>query len=283
MPPGRKSAKAAPKPPPKKEVKDPKGKEQHKEAPKLRLVPGAGWNVDNFNYLKTLPPEMLGDCIYKMFDIPLIYKADERHAAIKIFVEYHVDAFQMARQFTEIYKSMKVIALLSDYLNCVPSFSSSRDSFTDWVARARSELDGGDFTKPDVQLIDDFIETHLRRDAHIVHFVLTHDIVKKYDQEGLKLFRTVAPPPKKDAQVKQEEVAAPIETMVVIDESLNQAKIMREREIQEQLAAFVVEKFDEINEVLDRRNEQILAQIAGLQDLIDGGAKKPAKRGLGGD
>jgi hypothetical protein len=282
MPPGRKSAKAAPKPPPKKDLKDAKAKEV-KEAPKLRLVPGAGWNVDNFNYLKTIPPELLADSIYKMFDIPLLYKADDRHNAIRIFVEYHVEAFQMARQFTEIYKSMKIIAMLSDYLNCVPSFASSRDSFTDWVARARAELDGGDFTKPDVQLIDDFIETHLRRDAHIVHFVLTHDIVKKYDQEGLKLFRTVAPPPKKDAQVKQEEVVAPIETMVVIDESLNQAKIQREREIQEQLAAFVVEKFDEINEALDRRNDQVLMQIAALQELIDGGAKKPPKRGLGSD
>jgi hypothetical protein len=282
MCPGRKSVKAVAKPPPKKELKETKTKELQKEVPKLRLVPGAGWNVDNFNYLKTISPDLLADSIYKMFDIPLLYKADERHAAIRIFVEFHVEAFQMARQFVEIYKSMKVIAMLSDYLNCVPSFSSSRDSFTDWVARARAELDGGDFTKPDVQLIDDFIETHLRRDAHIVHFVLTHDIVKKYDQEGLKLFRTVAPPPKKDAQVKQEEVVAPIETLVVIDESLNQAKIQREREIQEQLAQFVADKFDEINEALERRNDQILAQIATLQEAIDG-PKKPPKRVMGSD
>jgi hypothetical protein len=275
MCPARRSAKAAPKPLPKKEIKDTKSKEPpHKEPPKLRLVPGGGWNADNFNYLKTIPPELLTDSIYKMFDIPLLYKADERHAAIRIFLEFHVDAFQMAKQFAEIYKSMKVIALLSDYLICVPSFASSRDSFTDWFARARAELDGGDFTKADIQIIETFIESNLRNNAHLLHFVLTHEIVKQYDQEGLKLFRTVAPPPQKNSQVKTEEKVAPIEAMVVIDESLNQAKIMRDRELQEQLSAFVAEKFEEINEVLERRNDQLLGQIAGLQDMIDGGVKK---------
>jgi len=276
MSPAKKVTKKEIKPPVKREAKQSTIREPpHKEVPKLRIAPGAGWNAENFNYLKSIPPEQLSDSIYKMFDIPLLYKGDDRHTAIRIFVEFHVQAFQLAVQFSEIYKSMKVIAMLSDYLSCVPAFACSRDSFSDWVARARTELENGDFTRPDVLLIENFIESNLRPNSHVLHFVLTHDIVKKYDQEGLKLFRTVLPVKEvkeKDSQV-QEKVEV-VEAFVVVDERLNQAKLQRERELQEQLKEFIAEKFEEINEVLERRQEQLLGQIAIIQEAIDGSAKK---------
>jgi hypothetical protein len=260
------------KPPPKSStLKDTKTREApHKEVPKLRVSPGAGWNVENFNYLKNIPPDQVPDSIYKMFDIPLLYKDDERHAAIRIFVEFHTHTFTLATQFAEIYKSMKVIAMLSDYLASVPAFSSSRDSFNDWVTRVRVELDGGDFTKPDVQIVENFIESHLRPNAHVLHFVLTHDTVRRYDREGLKLFRSVLPPrPEKEAKDVEEKVEV-VESFAIVDEGLNEAKLQRERELQDQLREFIAEKFEEINEVVERRQDQLVAQIVQLQDVIEG-------------
>jgi hypothetical protein len=206
-----------------------------------------------------------------MFDIPLLYKNDERHVAIRIFVEFHVRAFGLATQFPEIYKSMKMIAMLSDYLASVPAFASSRDSFNDWVMRVRVELDNGDFTKPDVQLVEAFIESQLRTNAHVLHFVLSDDIVKKYDKEGLKLFRTVLPPrPEKDTAKKAEEKVEVVESFGIVDESLNEAKLEREREVVEQLKEFIAQKFEEIGEAVERRQEQLVVQIVTLQEAIDG-------------
>jgi hypothetical protein len=268
------------KPPPKtKELKDTKMREPpHKEVPKLRVNPGAGWSAENFNFLKSIPPAEVPDSIYKMFGIPLLYKTDDQHSAVHIFVEFHARAFGLAAQFAEIYKSMKMIAMLSDYLASVPAFASPRDSFNDWVTRVRVELDNGDFTKADVQLVEAFIESHLRANAHVLHFVLTDDIVKRYDKEGLKLFRTVVPPrPEKDAANKPEEKVEVVESFAVVDERLNDAKMQRERELQEQLREFVAQKFEEISEVVERRQDQLIAQIVGLQDAIDGTGR--TKRG----
>jgi hypothetical protein len=265
--------KSVAKPSPKtKDPKDTKSREPaHKEAPKLRINPGAGWNVDNFNYLKSIPAEQVPDSIYKMFDIPLLYKNDEQHAAIRIFVEFHIQTFQLALQFLEIYKSMKMIAMLSDYLASVPAFSSSRDSFNDWVTRVRVELENGDFTKTDVQMVETFIETQLRANAHVLHFVLTHDTVKRYDKAGLKLFRTVPPPrPEKESANNTEEKVEVVESFAIVDESLNEAKLQRERELQEHLREFMVEKFEEIGEIVERRQEQLLTQMIVLQEALDG-------------
>jgi hypothetical protein len=278
----KRSSKKEVKTPAKSNARDTKAKEPpHKDVPKLRITPGAGWNADNFNYLKSVPLDQLSDSIYKMFDIPLLYMDDDRHAAIRIFVEFHVQVFHLAVQFPEIYKSMKVIAMLSDYLACVPAFASSRDSFSDWVARARIELENGDFSRPDVQLIEGFIESNLRPNAHVLHFVLTHDIVRTYDREGLKLFRTVLPV-KQEKEKKQAAAAAAdlekklevVEAFVVVDEGLNEAKFARERELQEQMKEFIAEKFEEINEVVERRQEQLLTQIVAIQEALDGTAKK---------
>jgi hypothetical protein len=263
------------KPPPKPgALKDTKGREApHREVPRLRVSPGAGWNAENFNFLKSIPPDQVPESIYKMFDIPLLYKGDEIHAAIRIFVEFHAQTFALATQFAEIYKSMKVIAMLSDYLASVPAFSSSRDSFNDWVTRVRVELDSGDFTKPEVQIVENHIESQLRPNAHVLHFVLTHDTVRRYDKEGLKLFRSVLPPrPEKEAKDVEEKVEV-VESFAIVDESLNEAKLQRERELQEQLREFIAEKFEEISEVVERRQDQLVAQVVQLQDVIEGTAR----------
>jgi hypothetical protein len=48
------------------------------------------------NFLKSIPPDQAPDSIYKMFDFLLLYKNDELHVAIRIFVEFHAQAFGLA-------------------------------------------------------------------------------------------------------------------------------------------------------------------------------------------
>jgi hypothetical protein len=47
-----------------------------------------------------------------------------------------------------------------------------------------------------------------------------------------------------------------VESFGIVDESLNEAKLQREREVVEQLKEFIAQKFEEIGEVVERRQEQ---------------------------
>jgi len=69
-----------------------------------------------------------------------------------------------------------------------------------------------------------------------------------------------------------------VEPVFVVDEGLNEAKIRKERELQEHLQEFVEQRFEEIAEVLERRHEQLLEKILRMEEAIDGTGKrrKPA-------
>jgi hypothetical protein len=167
---------------------------------------------------------------------------------------------------------MKVLAILSDYLGCVPHFASSNTGFADWCRRSKTEIENGDFAQPEVDVIETYIDGNLRENSQVLHFVLTHEIVKKYDQEGLKLFRPVIQVQQEDTDVKEEKVEV-VETFCFVDESLNEAKIQRDKELQDQLAKMFAEKFDMINEVLEKRNEGLISQLIVIQEGIDGPTK----------
>ena len=188
-------------------ARDSKSKKEEQPPPRLILNAGAGWTLENYNYVKAQPPEKLTDNIYKIFGIPLLYKTSVEHPAIQIFVEFHQTAFTFAQQFTDTGKALMTLMILTDYIGNVPAFSSSKDSFAQWVERATKVIQTCEFTPAERQLVTSYINNNLRTNAHVLHFVITHEAMKKLDAEGLKLFHPASAPKKENTD--EEDAAVP--------------------------------------------------------------------------
>lgn len=261
-----------------KETKQPTAAQLKVEAAKLRLSPGSGWIPENYRYLKTLPVTDITDNIYKMFSIPLMYKNDESRAAIHIFVEFQVESFNFSLQFADITKAMRTIALLNDFIGCVPSFNSSKVSFGEWAEKAQRQIAAFEFTSQETQNMLNYINKNLKTNAHIYHFVLTNDAIQKMDAEGLKLFRPVIIERQETTnEVQEQNPDANSETgpQFALDDINPEQQRQKEEMILEVIEEAMADNYARIQAVIDNRNELILNRMNNI-DIMDG--SKPTAR-----
>ena len=257
-------------------VRESKAKKEDQEPPRPVLNAGAGWTLENYHYVKSQPPEKLNDNIYKIFGIPLLYKTSLEHPAIQIFVEFHQTAFTFAQQFTDAGKALMTLMILTDYIGNVPAFSSSKDSFAQWVERATKVIQTCEFTPAERQLVTSYINNNLRTNAHVLHFVLTHEAMKKLDEEGLKLFHPATAPKKEntdeeDATVPDPnaELEAQLAAAAAAERSAEE-EAQRQAELQQAIEAIVTENMTRLKTAVDARNEKLLQQLLALEEKFDG-------------
>jgi hypothetical protein len=252
------------------------------EPPRLTISPGAGWTVENYNVMKAAPKEKLTDNIYKIFGIPLLYKTSSEHPAIQIFVEFHLSAFAFAQQFVDTGKALMTLMILGDYLGNVPAFSDSKSSFGEWVQRTTKVIQNTEFTPAEQHIVMSYINNNLRANAHVLHFVITHEAMQRLDSEGLKLFHPVfaakkektdvidvkAPDPK--AELEAQLAAAAAAAAGAAEEA------RRKQELQHQIETILNESMTKMRSAVDSRNEVLMQGLVEAQERLDG---KPRRVG----
>ena len=257
-------------------VRDSKSKKEEQPPPRLVLNAGAGWTLENYNYVKAQPPEKLTDNIYKIFGIPLLYKTSVEHPAIQIFVEFHQTAFTFAQQFTDTGKALMTLMILTDYIGNVPAFSSSKDSFAQWVERATKVIQTCEFTPAERQLVTSYINNNLRTNAHVLHFVITHEAMKKLDAEGLKLFHPATAPKKENTDEEDAAVPDPnaeLEAQLAAAAAAERGaaeEAQRQAELQQAVEAIVTENMTRLKAAVDGRNEKLLQQMLAIEEAQTG-------------
>jgi hypothetical protein len=78
------------------------------------------------------------------------------------------------------------------------------------------------------------------------------------------------PHSEKEFTKNPEEKVEVVEWFSIVDESLKEAKLQREGEVQEQQKDFIAEKFEEINEVMECQHKQLVIETVTLQNVNDG-------------
>lgn len=263
-----------------KDARDSRSKNIVEEPAKLVLNPGAGWTNENYHYIKTVPREKLENELYKMFGVPLMYKTDPEHAAIKIFIEYHITSFLFASQFADASKALMVLTLLTDYLGNVPAFSSSKSSFGLWVERASKVIQNTDFTQQETQVIMSYISNNLRANSHVLHFVITNEFIQKMDQEGLKLFKPIIAVKKENAEENNNQGPSPDDELeaqlaaAALAERGAAEEAQRQLELAQSIEGMVAESLNTIKTALDQRNDVLIQQLFAIEDRIDGTSKR---------
>lgn len=262
-------------------TRDVKAKREEQEPPRLILNAGAGWTLENYNYMKAAPKEKIADNVYKIFGIPLMYKSTDEHPAIQIFVEFHQTAFTFAQQFTDTGKALMALMILTDYIGNVPAFSSSRDSFAQWAERATKVIQASEFTPAEKQVMTSYINTNLRSNSHVLHFVITHDAMKKLDEEGLKLFHPVMTAKKEstdETNVNAPTANAELEAQLAAAAAAERGaaeEARKKMELQQAIETIMTENMTRLKTALDARNDQLLTQIFAVEERIDG---KPGRK-----
>ena len=259
-----------------------KPKDEPIEPINVEFTPSAGWTTDNYLYLKTLPNDQILDKIYEMFGIPLSYKTDKTKSAIQVFAEFHQSAFQFVQQFPETTKALSFIAILSDYISSVPSFSSAKDSFSTWLEKATKQIESLDYSPNEQQAILAYLNKNIRQNAHIVHFVLTKDAVEMAEREGINLFRIVEVDNKstseEEARLAAQRQNEYEQQQLMLQKAMKEKKEAEEREKQEKLAKAIqeimTENFARIQETLEKRNDALVAQLMAIEAQIDASQKK---------
>ena len=250
------------------------------ELPKAVLQAGAGWTLENYQYLKTLPAEKQLDGLYKVFAIPLRYKNDETHAAVKVFIEFQMTSFTFAQQFNEPNKALMILMLLSDYIGNVHQFSSSKDSFANWVEKATKIIQNSDFTPNEQNVLTNYINSGLRNNAHVLHFILTNEAMQKLDAEGLQLFKPVSAGKKEntDDNDKDKDAQAELEAQLAaaaLTEKKKAEAAQKEAEMIQAMDTIINENMNRIKAQLDQRTEQLLQHLYAAEEKIVG---KPNRR-----
>jgi sulfur relay (sulfurtransferase) complex TusBCD TusD component (DsrE family) len=260
--------------------KDTRGKKEEPEPVKLTLTPGAGWTLENYNFLRLAPKEKLTDNIYKIFGIPLLYKDSSDHPAIQVLVEFHSTSFNFAQQFVDAGKALMTLMILTDYITNVPAFSNSRDSFSQWAERATKVIQNTEFTPAEQNVIMLYINNNLRSNAHVLHFVVTHEAIQRMDEEGLKLFHPVIVP-KKQEDTEEETLPDPkieLEAQIAAAAAAERGaaeEARRKLEIQQAIEGILANTIARLQNAVETRNDQMITQILAVEDRIDSkGAKK---------
>lgn len=250
------------------------------DVPKPTLKSGCGWIVENYQYMKMLPTEKLLNGIHQIFAIPLQYKNDTKHIAVQVFTEYHINSFTFAQQFTDNGKALMVLMILSDYIGNIPSFSNSNESFSLWYEKTSKIIQNSEFTAQEQQAIMTFINTGLRPNYHLFHYILTHQEMKKLDLEGLKLFKPLAPAKKENADDDQAnapdpnaELEAQLAAAALAEKGAAEAEQKR-IEMQQAVESMVNENMARIKSALDARNEQVVQNIFSTEDRVIKQAKQ---------
>ena len=281
MSPPRKGRKIPEKPA--KEVKSKAGKAKDEPAEPLQVVltPGAGWTPDNFTYLKSVPVEDQVSQLYAIFGIPAEYQKDKTKTAVQVFIEFNYSSFRLAQQFTDIMKSMSIIAILSDYITYVPAYPNAKECFSKWIEKATSQVNALDFTPNEAQVVLTYLNKNVRENAHIHSFVLTKEAAEAAEKDGISIFRTqlVDPSALTEADLlaaaqRQSEFEA---QQRLLDQAMKEKKEAEEKQRQEELAVaiqnIVQENFAKITSTLEQRNEAIIQQIIELEARIEGPVK----------
>lgn len=260
---------------------DSKGKSNsQQDIPKPTLKSGSGWVLENYQYMKTLPFEKQLDGIHKIFNIPLQYKNNSKHVAVQVFTEYQINAFTFAQQFTDNSKALLILMLFTDYIGNIHSFSNSNESFSTWNEKVLKIIQNGEFTPQEQQAITTYINTGLKPNYHLFHYILCHQEMKKLDFEGLKLFKPIAPAKKENADDDQAnapdpnaELEAQLAAAALAEKGAAEAEQKR-IEMQQAVEAMVNDNMARIKSALDARNEQIVQGIFSTEDRIIKQAKQ---------
>jgi len=255
-------------------------KKEEPEAPRLTVNPGAGWTLENYNFLKAAPKEKMADNIYKIIGIPLSYKT-KAHPVIQVLVEFHQAAFAFAQQFSDAGKALMALMILTDYIGNVPAFGNSVNSFNQWIERSGKVIQASEFSPAEQQVVMTYINRNLRANAHVLHFVITHDAMKKLDAEGLELFHPVIPIKSEDsdeADKRGPDLKAELEAQLAAAAAAEKGaaeEAKRKLEIQQGIEAAITESMAKLKAAVDSRNEQLLQQMMVIEERLEG---KPGKK-----
>lgn len=260
---------------------DTRGKSNsQQEVPKPTLKSGAGWILENYQYMKILPIEKQIDGIHKIFGIPLRYKIEAKHIAVHAFTEYQLNSFSFAQQFTDNGKALIILMLFTDYIGNVPSFLNSKESFSSWYEKVLKIIQNNEFTVQEQQNITNYINVGLKPYYHLFHYILTHEEMKKIDSEGLQLYKPIVPVKKENADDDQAnapdpnaELEAQLAAAALAEKKAAEAEQKR-IELQQAIESMVNDNMTKIKSALDARNEQIVQNIYSTEDRIVKQAKQ---------
>jgi hypothetical protein len=260
---------------------DMRGKKEEPETPRLTVNPGAGWTLENYNFLKVSPKDKVIDNIYKILGIPLMYKTSLNHPVIEVLVEFHRTAFVFAQQFADAGKALMALMILTDYIGNVPAFGNSRDSFNQWIERSGRVIQNSEFTLPEQQVVMSYINNNLRANSHVLHFTITHEAMRKLDAEGLELFHPVIPiktESREEADQAGPDPKAELEAQLAAAAAAEKGaaeEARRRLEMRQGLEAIMNETITRLKGAVDSRNEQLLQQIMTLEERLEG---RPPKK-----
>ena len=231
-------------------------------------------------YMKILPNEKQLDGIHKIFGIPLQYMTDSKHIAVQVFTEYQLNSFTFAQQFTDNGKALIILILLTDYIGNVPLFSNSKESFSVWYEKASKIIQNSEFSTQEQQIVMSYIDSVLKPNSHVFHYILTHQEMKKLDSEGIQLYKPIAPTKKENDDDDQAnapdpnaELEAQLAAAALAEKDAAEAE-QKKIELQQQIETMVNDNIARIKSALSSRNDQIIQNIFSTEDRIVKQAKQ---------
>lgn len=245
---------------------------QAKEIVKPKLQFGAGWSIDNLNYLKATPPENLPDELYKMFGIPLLYKNQDNHPIVQLFIEFQMSSYLFAQQLNNPPKELIVLAIFNDYLCSVPSFSNSSESFEKWSEKALSIISKNEsFAPNELNIITTYITKNIQEASIIYYYVLTNNEIQKMDPEGIALFHPTIKDTKETADADQQQQANKNDleeqlAAAALADKNKEEELEKEKQLAENIQNIIQENFANIQAAIDKRNETILSTLNSAGD-----------------
>ena len=298
-----KKGKAAP--PPKAKGRGSNAQSQPIESPKPKLQIGSGWNIDNLSYFHSIPPENVSDELYKMFGIPSLYKNDESHVIVNLYIEFQTSSFMFAKSLNDPAKELMVLAILGDYFASIPSFKEEKESFDRWSEKAFAIFSKNEsIQQNEMAAITEYINRNLKEINHIYFYILTDESIQQLDPEGMSLFKPIPkevneqiPKEQQEQQQQQEQQAQPAQQLenslnltapkndleeqlaaAALAEKNNEENKEKEKQIALDMEKFIQENFQNIQGALDRRKETILTEIGTTQARLDAIMKGKAPR-----
>jgi hypothetical protein len=261
-------------------------KKEEVELPKSILTPSAGWTAENYCFLKSAPESRLAENIFKILGVPLAYKDSPDHPAVDVLIEFHISSFFFAQQLPDTNKALMALMLLTDYIGNVPAFGNSRDSFSHWLERTTRIVQASDFTPAEQQLMLSYVNTNLRANAPVLHYVISHEAMQELDAEGLQLFKPVIPVRKESALEETPEAGDVPEAEVDIEAQLSAAvaaerwaaeEARKKKEVQTALEAMLAESAARLKQAVDGRCEPIFQKIVMVEERLYGKKRIPPK------
>lgn len=243
------------------------------EPPKLILKSGSGWILENYQFMKNCPIEKQLDGIYKIYGIPLQYKTDPSHCAVHVFAEFQLNSFTFSLQMPDPSRALMVLMILSDFLINVSSFQNCFEGFMQWSEKTTKIIQNGAFPVNEQQLILTYINTALKPNLEMLHFVLTNEALQKLDSQGVRLFKPNAPTENESNEDQinvpdpNEELEAQLAAAAMAEKNAAEAE-ERRIQLQQAIEDMVTENMNQIKAAMDQRNEQIVQQLYTIDEKV---------------